>query len=504
MCPENEDFKIGKMLTKIPKYFLGTSLWLTLLVLLQVLSSCNEEKTAVVWQASPDIVFPPQLSVELADAAAEFEKLSVDTSRINFLFRLSNHQPIFQNIIFKHIISQTKDRSLIKLHILAYRSLSRSFSELNELDSVTWYCNEGLRLCGSDSTCNDLRSEFYRDLGNVNANFSNNAEAITNFEKAIEIASESGNVNNIAQYIAETGRVYLEMNETEKARDCYEKGRRCAEKYNNTSLLIYSLNSLGDLCRREQKVEESIRYFQQSNRAHFVKTGIPYEKWACTSMGKSYTMMQQYDSARKYFNRSIDLATDQGAANIKAQAYMNISVCDYNQNLPLDAIRNGLKAEEVSEDIPQLDIKSAVAENLYFLYKKTGQFEKAIVYLENLKALEDSMQTSTDVKKFAEAEFKTKEIKLLRRIEQEQTVRELETRRQRIIIFSITLILLISVVFVAFVFRSLRQIRAKNKIIEEKQKEIVESITYARRIQNSLLPSEKYIERILNKLKNGK
>ena len=39
--------------------------------------------------------------------------------------------------------------------------------------------------------------------------------------------------------------------------------------------------------------------------------------------------------------------------------------------------------------------------------------------------------------------------------------------------------------------------------IEEKQKEILDSIHYARRIQNSLLPTEKYIEKKLRSLKNN-
>jgi hypothetical protein len=39
-------------------------------------------------------------------------------------------------------------------------------------------------------------------------------------------------------------------------------------------------------------------------------------------------------------------------------------------------------------------------------------------------------------------------------------------------------------------------------LLEEKNKEIIDSITYARRIQRSLLPTEKYIERVLNKDKD--
>jgi hypothetical protein len=51
------------------------------------------------------------------------------------------------------------------------------------------------------------------------------------------------------------------------------------------------------------------------------------------------------------------------------------------------------------------------------------------------------------------------------------------------------------------------EIALKNKIVEEQklqveehQKEIIDSITYARRIQQSQLPTEQYIDRTLKRL----
>jgi hypothetical protein len=47
---------------------------------------------------------------------------------------------------------------------------------------------------------------------------------------------------------------------------------------------------------------------------------------------------------------------------------------------------------------------------------------------------------------------------------------------------------------------SLDKIASQHRSLEEKQKEIIDSITYARRIQKSLLPTEKYIENTINRL----
>lgn len=42
-------------------------------------------------------------------------------------------------------------------------------------------------------------------------------------------------------------------------------------------------------------------------------------------------------------------------------------------------------------------------------------------------------------------------------------------------------------------------LKEQTKIIETKQKEILDSINYAGRIQKTILPSEKYIEKSINK-----
>jgi hypothetical protein len=46
-------------------------------------------------------------------------------------------------------------------------------------------------------------------------------------------------------------------------------------------------------------------------------------------------------------------------------------------------------------------------------------------------------------------------------------------------------------------------ISQQKQMVEEKQKEVLDSIYYARKIQRSLLPAEKYLERSLRKKENG-
>ncbi len=90
-----------------------------------------------------------------------------------------------------------------------------------------------------------------------------------------------------------------------------------------------------------------------------------------------------------------------------------------------------------------------------------------------------------------------------------------DKKQQQIILFSVSGVLLLVVAFAFFVFRNLRVTQKQKLIIEqqkqvvenqkhlveENQKEILDSIRYAKRIQTSLLPTDKYIEKNIKKLK---
>lgn len=82
---------------------------------------------------------------------------------------------------------------------------------------------------------------------------------------------------------------------------------------------------------------------------------------------------------------------------------------------------------------------------------------------------------------------------------------KLKSEKQKNFIYLIfSLVFGISLVAIIYGYIQLNRKKSKieiqNKTIEEKQKEIIDSIKYARRIQNALITSENYIKKNLNRL----
>lgn len=83
-----------------------------------------------------------------------------------------------------------------------------------------------------------------------------------------------------------------------------------------------------------------------------------------------------------------------------------------------------------------------------------------------------------------------------------------DAKRQKIILYSVATLGAMILIFAVFAYRSFLQkkkvnvaIMRQKQLIEEKQKEILDSIHYARRIQRALITNEKYVHKTLVRLR---
>ena len=128
------------------------------------------------------------------------------------------------------------------------------------------------------------------------------------------------------------------------------------------------------------------------------------------------------------------------------------------------------------------------AYNFHVLYKKCSDS----LATENLQGKMLEMEVKYDISK-KEGQLKEQEF-------------EIESKNKQRNYLALIVIVILILFFISF--RAYTQKKKANKIIfeqkklvEEKQQEVLDSIRYAKRIQESLLPKEKYMQKVINKLK---
>ncbi|MGZ4044349.1 MAG: hypothetical protein ACXVO9_14185, partial [Bacteroidia bacterium] len=154
----------------------------------------------------------------------------------------------------------------------------------------------------------------------------------------------------------------------------------------------------------------------------------------------------------------------------------------------------------------------------------TKQFEKAFVYNRRFVEVKDSLLSQrnqnqiNDIQTRYETDKRDKEIELLNKdkLLRESVIEKQNAQRMAFIIGIIFLLVFLFIVAGSYhrkqkdnkiimlqkqeVEKQKSIIEKQKKDVEEKQKEVMDSINYAQRIQRTLLPSEKYIEKNLNRL----
>ena len=364
-------------------------------------------------------------------------------------------------------------------------------------DSALILYRTGVKLASENKENFDLLSNFYNVIGDLYINHSNYAESIINYEKSLEVAAACGEMQLYMQNLAELGSAYMRAGEVEKALDCYSRARDYGYQYNNPDVLTRSLNSLGDVSRLLGRYDEAIAYHEEALEVFFKATGRRNEYWCCTSLGKNYVLKGDCEKAKEYFSVVLEDSAKNVQVSLAAQAYLNIAICARNSGNFAEAIKNGIAAFELSSTLSDFSLQAAIAQNVSLFYEEAGQHEQALLYYKNFKALSDSIGSAAQGKKLAEIIFNQKEEKLLDEVKRNDQLleKEKEGRLQeaaifRNIIIAAVIILLISIIYGFFIFKSLQKNKRQNKIIEEQKEDILNSIRYAKRIQAAILPPD--------------
>ena len=152
-----------------------------------------------------------------------------------------------------------------------------------------------------------------------------------------------------------------------------------------------------------------------------------------------------------------------------------------------------------------------VYSQLTVLEKAEGNFKAAVFNYKLFIAYSDSLTNQENTKKIVRSQmqydFDKKEDAAKAEQDKKDAIALTDKKRQMLLLWFAMGGLLAVLFFALYVYRNYREKKIANveitkqkNIIEEKQKDILDSIYYAKRIQRSLLPTEKYIHKNLTKL----
>lgn len=312
----------------------------------------------------------------------------------------------------------------------------------------------------------------------------------------------------IATLLTNVGLIYVKQGDKLKSIEYYNRSLKLYEEINDQSGIATAFFNLGYTYRGLGDIKKSLMYYSKSLEIRERigdKEGIAY---SLHNIGYVYMLQKAYSKSLEYHFKALQLRRSIG--NKMDVVYSYTSIADlFLKEKKYD--QASLYADSSYSFAHSLGFPESLQNSESVLFRidsAKGNYSGAFDHYKRYIMFRDSIRNEgtrkAAIKNQLSYEYEKKEAVLKEQQEKERLLAGEKALFQKIIIGAVLLILLFVVIFAVYVFRSLKTTRLQKHIIEEKQKEILDSINYAQRIQRSLLPTEKYVGKSLQRLKEQK
>lgn len=347
------------------------------------------------------------------------------------------------------------------------------------------------------------------NLASIYIKLGNYPKAFELYSKALQLAEELGDKRSIALWTGSIGSLYQYTKEYDKALEYYNKALALHTAENNKMDIARELGNIGLVYNAQKQFDKAINSF---NRAIDIRKEMTDTRGMASLihyLGVSYLELNQYKKALEYFNKVIELSLQFGYVDQKASAYQNIGVIYFKQKKMKPAEEFMQKALNIQKEMGDLNAMKNSYSSLTDLYAKSGQWEKAFNYFKLFNKTNDSLFSTEKSKELGKQEASAEYNRLRavtnaehkKELEKKEAVAKIEKERQQIW-FVLMLCVTIAIAIIALIiFSSLKLTKKQKQIIqlqkndvEQKNKEILDSIAYAKRLQDAILVPESVLK----------
>jgi serine phosphatase RsbU (regulator of sigma subunit) len=385
----------------------------------------------------------------------------------------------------------------------AYNSYGMISYYQNNIDSAQKYFNISLAL----SVKHNLSEQECRTLNNLGSIYYSNGlyeEALEYYQKGLKketmLGMEEGEIislNNI-------GYIYNTMGLFSNARNYFRKGLRNALYKGEATSEIFSYDGLGSAFYGEKNLDSALHYFiKEYNLALKLEDDIS-KMYSALSLAPIYKERKNFEKAETLLKETRTIAGKMESPEVLASCYASfydLYSDTKNERLAKAYIDSAIALINFIHD-PNLlkDFYKIKAETEF----KKGNSDTAYVYLKKHITLKDSLYDTEMSKSLTELQTK---FDVSQREKQIVLLKEKDKQKQIVIYFALAAGIVFAGIAI-YIYKISRQrkklntlLETKNQevtsqkhLIEEKNKEILDSIHYAKRIQTALLAHKEFIE----------
>ncbi len=327
-------------------------------------------------------------------------------------------------------------------------------------------------------------------------------KSLNHFYHSIKIAENINDSIVMADVYTNLGSTFEQQDDLKSAKKYFLKASNIYNALGDETGTAIIFNNLGQVSEEEKDYIKSIEYYTKS-KAIWEKINFKnYYAYAINNIGVNLLELGYPDSALVNYMEALTIFKELQNNDDIAWTY-NLIGRLYLENKDYKKAEKYLnQGYELTNENDLIDTKKDISENLFYVHQHLGRFKESLFHYKQFIALTDSLNNENTQKALVkqQAKYEYEKQKAIDDAEHEKqlAIEHEAKQKQQILTYATAGGLGLVGIFLIFVFNRLKVTRKQKSIIEEahseleeKNKEITDSIQYAKRIQSAILPPSK-------------
>lgn len=366
----------------------------------------------------------------------------------------------------------------------------------------------------------DKKADLLKDIGRSYYDLAQYDSAMTYYMSAKEIYETNQIYNEdfgvLYHYI---GSVYKRQGKMDQACDYYTQQIEYGEKHHMLEIIAEG-TYLKATC--SESPEENLQYdlkalsiYQELNDQRMLT--LMYNNIAAT-----YLEMGKLDSAIYYQEMNLKYERESGSKSHLAFSLANMSGLLIDKGRFSEAKKLLFEAEEIAQqtEVKKYITLARIYDEFFSLYYAEKNYKEAIDYLQLFYSYQDSAmdqehlnaihemelayETEKKESEIAQLELANKQEQYKKELAEADASQQATTKKVYMISGLLVLVLLIFAVYKwiesnrqkKIIFAQKNEVELQKALVDEKNKDIIDSMTYASSIQQAIITSEEYIRKM--------
>lgn len=312
-------------------------------------------------------------------------------------------------------------------------------------------------------------------------------KALENFYQSIGYEEKLANKSGIAEGYNNIGVVFYYQKDYDKSLEYLKKALVLHQDLGNTLNVKQAFNNIGGINQMLGRIDTALFYYQKSLKlSEKLKDEDGIAK-SYNNFAGIYKSLKDYEKSEAFYQKAINLNEARRDYSSLALNYINLAqLYQLQERMPI-SLSYFEKALEISRTNDFKQLRAEVYQRLVSFYSADKNYQKALVYSSNLRALEDSLFNETKSKALAEAETRYESAKKDQALAEQEAAlvkEQLKVKQKNLWLILLVAAVIVILLITTFIYRQqklkeermqsealLRQERAKAELRQKMEAE---------------------------------